>query len=532
MKKRSFLPLYEEVIKKDRCSICGSCVLACPLNLLDFREQVFFTDHKKKSQVSKGAVIRVMEKCISCSRCYEACPKTGFNLQIAEKDVFGTELQYDVLGEVKEVFSVHASDLCLSTGGQSGGAVTALLKFALESGAVDCVIVAGSSADAPWEPIPVIVTKENIQDLYGSQRTKYFPSSMIVALSEAIKERGFKKIAITILPCQAHGLYNLEKMIPNKLLRGVKIIKIGMFCFGTYWGNQFLDWLQRKHNIHPNEIKRMKLDRRNFSIEANSGKHVSGERKKIMKFMLQSCEYCEDFTNVLSDISVGATGSPPGWSTFIVRTAEGLSLLQAAEEAKFLVVEPTSSGMLDEIYELATLKFKYHVNRFSLKTKEEKIAKMFRKSIDLATTASAGVLFLQINVVSGLPIYQKGLSFKSMEKNAELYGGLTSAILSFSRTLTQEKGGLRLIDLGMMKLIIESSNFLHAFAIVSQESEVVRQRLRNVLNQIEKVVFKNVVSHYVELSNEQYQQIERIVRSELIITGKTSFSAKEKQISK
>ena len=37
----SFLDLYNRAIKKGKCSVCGTCIISCPKNLLAFREEVF-----------------------------------------------------------------------------------------------------------------------------------------------------------------------------------------------------------------------------------------------------------------------------------------------------------------------------------------------------------------------------------------------------------------------------------------------------------------------------------------------------------
>ncbi|HXY82245.1 MAG TPA: Coenzyme F420 hydrogenase/dehydrogenase, beta subunit C-terminal domain, partial [Candidatus Saccharimonadales bacterium] len=45
---------------------------------------------------------------------------------------------------------------------------------------------------------------------------------------------------------------------------------------------------------------------------------------------------CDDFTAEFADISVGAIGSPSGYSTILARTENGLDLVKQAEKAGYI----------------------------------------------------------------------------------------------------------------------------------------------------------------------------------------------------
>ncbi len=49
-----------------------------------------------------------------------------------------------------------------------------------------------------------------------------------------------------------------------------------------------------------------------------------------------NCQICLDFSAELADISVGAVGTPPGWSTVIVRTEEGQNIVEGAKKEGYI----------------------------------------------------------------------------------------------------------------------------------------------------------------------------------------------------
>jgi coenzyme F420 hydrogenase subunit beta len=54
---------------------------------------------------------------------------------------------------------------------------------------------------------------------------------------------------------------------------------------------------------------------------------------------------CRDLTSLYADVSVGAIGSQPGWSTVIVRTSEGDKLFEGALKEGYLEVRDIGSGV-------------------------------------------------------------------------------------------------------------------------------------------------------------------------------------------
>jgi coenzyme F420 hydrogenase subunit beta len=66
------------------------------------------------------------------------------------------------------------------------------------------------------------------------------------------------------------------------------------------------------------------------------------------------CHYCLDLTAVYSDISAGAIGSPPGYTSLIVRNDVGQMFMDSAVKNKKLIIGPVAD--IAAIERLASLK--------------------------------------------------------------------------------------------------------------------------------------------------------------------------------
>jgi coenzyme F420 hydrogenase subunit beta len=62
--------------------------------------------------------------------------------------------------------------------------------------------------------------------------------------------------------------------------------------------------------------------------------------KELEPYMSHPCRYCVDYVAELADISVGAVGSPDGWTTVIVRSELGQKLFDSAVRAKAIEAKP------------------------------------------------------------------------------------------------------------------------------------------------------------------------------------------------
>ncbi len=513
---KGFKDLYKEVIKgglfsEGHCSVCGACITVCPLNLLSFRKESFFTPGEE-NHIDKKEVKEVFAKCIDCGLCYAACPELNFNLRQAEEHKFGS-FEYTEFGYTLKTLAARSTDRRLSENGQSGGVITTLLKYVLENDIVDGVITTVEDENNPWKPIPVLITKDEIDILYKTQKSKYFPSATLTALQDA-KKRKINKVAIVVLPCQQHAI---SKMAINKTFKNwIDRISfsIGVFCLGTYWTGEFYDWLKKKHKLEPQQIKKMYYDFENFIIITEDNKKIIEKRDDMYSLTRGSCRICEDFTNVLADIAVGEIATPEGWSTVIVRSNKGKEIIEGAIHKDYLYTKPLSQEELRIASEVAKLKYEYHVSKKLFKLDYETFKRKYLL-IELPTAESEGMLMLNIIAKNGIDLYSA--RFEEINNiDDTLIAGALSAILQFSKTVFSRN--VNNIDLGDMNVIVRSSENFTIVAAVRKGSKVEKDQkiFDEILKELESSGISKQVENLIDTSKIE-NEIDKIVRKFFII---------------
>ncbi|MFM8677948.1 MAG: Coenzyme F420 hydrogenase/dehydrogenase, beta subunit C-terminal domain [Burkholderiaceae bacterium] len=214
-----------------------------------------------------------------------------------------------------------------AAGAQWTGITTRIAQRLLEEKMVDAVLTMAPDEEDRWRPVPVLITDPQDMERCRGMRMGYAP---LLALLEPALQKGIERIAVIGIPCQVYALRALEKELGFK-----KIYVIGTPCSDNTTTERFHEFLKLL-TPKPETI---------IYLEFCADYHVeirfdSGKKKRIPFLMLPlsklpqdffplTCRTCVDYTNVLSDITVGYMGGE-GQQWLIVRNdtgAEVLSLL-------------------------------------------------------------------------------------------------------------------------------------------------------------------------------------------------------------
>ncbi|MGE4559139.1 MAG: Coenzyme F420 hydrogenase/dehydrogenase, beta subunit C-terminal domain [Desulfobulbus sp.] len=319
----------ESVVTAGLCTSCGTCVAICPKMAVSMAETpggLLF------AQVDDAA-------CIACGLCVRACGGAQLAPGLLPDNIDPFK------GEVLAAYCGYASDPEIRLRGQSGGVVTALLSFMLESGRIDQALVNRMPDDGTLRPQPFWA--HNKKELLSSQGSKYCPVALNTAIPRDIGKDG-KKSAIVGLPCHLHSLRNVQKFNAH-WGSGIECT-IGLFC-DRILAFSAMDYLVKKAKFSKKNVINFRYKDKtegefpgDICIHTNTGKQVqlpSRERVAIKDlFTPPRCRLCFDKMNVLSDIAVGdAWGvkeGKEGFSVLIARTASALALLEAAQQAGYL----------------------------------------------------------------------------------------------------------------------------------------------------------------------------------------------------
>jgi coenzyme F420 hydrogenase subunit beta len=278
------------------------------------------------------------------ARCGTACQFIKPDYETQEHRVHGKAR--DKSGQSDELFFgpfkkiVRAKMVARREGAQWTGITTTIAERLLERGKVDAVLAMKPDPEDRWKPLPVIVTKAQDMKQCRGMRMGYAP---ILALLEPAMEAGHKRIAIVGIPCQVYALRALEKELGLE-----RLYVIGTPCSDnttTENFHQFLGLLNKK----PATISYLEF-RADYKVEL---RFDDGRKQEIPflklpisklpdDFFPLTCRTCVDYTNALSDITVGYMGGQ-GDQWLIVRNERGQELLDLLGD-DVVVSEPGTRG--------------------------------------------------------------------------------------------------------------------------------------------------------------------------------------------
>jgi coenzyme F420 hydrogenase subunit beta len=210
-------------------------------------------------------------------------------------------------------------------GAQWTGITTRIGERLLETGAVDAVLTVAADPSDRWKPMPVLVTKAEDMASARGMRMGYAP---VLALIEPALKLGYRRLAVIGIPCQVYALRALEAELQLE-----KLIVVGTPCSDNTTTEQFHGFLKLLSD-QPETITYLEF-RADYHVEL---RFSDGRKKEIPFLMLPisklpsdffplTCRTCVDYTNVLSDITVGYMGGT-GEQWLIVRNAQGSALVE------------------------------------------------------------------------------------------------------------------------------------------------------------------------------------------------------------
>ena len=240
-----------------------------------------------------------------------------------------------------ELLYVSAADAAIVEKGESGGAVTALLKYALESGTVDAVLAVKKGYDL-YESRPAVITDpEEIAETAGSLHcgTLLLPKLIKKFLDGARNQ----KIAVTLKGCDAKAMYELAKRNQINL---DNVYMIGLNCGGSISPVSARKMIEKKYELNPDDIVREEIAKGECTVVTKDGEHKSikiDELEEEGYGRRANCQRCKTKIPRQCDLACGNWGvidDKAGKATFVeVCSDKGAELINAASGKKAVVAE-------------------------------------------------------------------------------------------------------------------------------------------------------------------------------------------------
>ncbi|MBP2132167.1 formate dehydrogenase subunit beta [Methanomicrobium sp. W14] len=210
-----------------------------------------------------------------------------------------------------------ASDSEILSKGECGGAVTALLKYALENKIVDGVLTVQKGLDL-YDAKPVFITDpKDITKASGSLHcgTLLLPKLIKKYLNGARD----MKIAVTLKGCDAKAMYELAK---RQQINLDNVIMIGLNCGGSVSPVTAREMIEKKYDVDPDSVIKEEIDKGKFIIEYEGGeKGISIDELEDEGYgRRQNCQRCKTKIPRQCDLACGnwgIIGDKAGKATFI-----------------------------------------------------------------------------------------------------------------------------------------------------------------------------------------------------------------------
>lgn len=275
-------------------------------------------------------------------RCGRACQFIDPQYESLEQAIHGTPraLSGDQLffGVYRKMYRASMREPL--PGAQWTGITTSIATQLLKTNSVDAILTMAPDPDDRWRPMPVLITDPEDLSQARGMRMGYAP---LLALLDIAKERNYQRLGVIGISCQVYALRALEKELNLE-----KLYVIGTPCSDNTSTENFHEFLELIDES-PNDITYLEF-RADYHVEI---RYQDGRKRNIPFLMLPlsklrpdffplTCRTCVDYTNALSDITVGYMGGS-GEQWLIVRNQQGEELLNLLED-QIKLSTPQSAG--------------------------------------------------------------------------------------------------------------------------------------------------------------------------------------------
>jgi len=331
------------IVRDAMCIGCGLCQSVSGAGVVSIRK----VENGYLRPVVTGALTHEI-----ADRIYETCPATrldGLPQRLIDP---GTNTDI-VWGNYRQIVRAHASDSQVRFQGSTGGVLTALCQFLLQSRKVDFILQVRADASEPAFGESYVA--ETLSAVLGGAGSRYGPSAPLINIHDLLDSG--QPFAFVGKPCDISALRNLARLDPrvNELVR----YWLTPVCGGFMPPQSMERFLRDEAGIDPSALNSLRY--RGFGCPGPTRvETVDGEVREFrytdfwgtdesMWSLPFRCKVCADGVGEAADIAAADTwpgGSPdpltedddPGTNAMLIRTAAGQALIEEAEAAGFLTI--------------------------------------------------------------------------------------------------------------------------------------------------------------------------------------------------
>lgn len=339
------------VVKNDLCIGCGICVYKCPSKALvmNWNEYGFL-------------IPELSGNCDAEEACLSVCPFNPYPEQEVKTenelgDLFlkDAKQHHPKIGRYNGIYAGYSNEFRSTS--SSGGIATYIFTGLLEKGIVDHIFsVRESNEYGTHYEYGVCSSKDEI---IAAAKTKYYPVTLATVMPKIHELEG--KVAIVGVACFVKAIRLAQ--YKESLLKEKIPFLVGIICGGVK-SRFFAEYLASKAGIKKNnfESPEFRIKDTNSTAHDYSFGCVDVEKgiKKSIKmqtvgdmwgtgmFKANACDFCDDVTTELADISLGDAWLPPfnqdgqGTNVVVTRSIFANSLIQDGIQQNKITIEELS----------------------------------------------------------------------------------------------------------------------------------------------------------------------------------------------
>lgn len=354
----SFKDMMNDVVATERCCECGSCVLVCPHNVIEY------VDGRPRQTIKKNAFdFCGTSEGVGCDVCAAVCGRLWPRELHLRDAVFGSERDYEgIFGVYRHIFVARTRRDDVLARAQDGGIVTTLLAWARETGRIDGAVVAAvGEDDAPCFPSPkVVTTVEQIKASASSWYT-YCPNNLAL---KQVKQMDLKQVAFVGVPCQITILRKMEKIDPSLLLTAKKkpqvttrqrdflrgyaervAFNVGLFCTEVFRPEIMTEKIEQQMGIPLSDVAKFNV-KGEVLIHRKNGEIGKIPLEEAMRdYQRPECHHCGDFSAEMADIACGGVGTDRA-TIVVLRTQKAVDIWREFEASGQVDVWPIQENKM------------------------------------------------------------------------------------------------------------------------------------------------------------------------------------------
>ena len=341
--------VLSKVVENDLCIGCGTCVQACPSQALTMN----WNNHGFLVATSNN------NRCDAGGTCIKVCPFNpdpgpDYKNEDGLAQIFLTDApqQHHKIGRYHNIYAGYSKKFRETS--SSGGIATFVYEKLLDKGLINHVVTIGDSElDNTHYQYNIISGKE---DLFRISKTRYHPVTLANVLEKIKQLEG--KVAISGVGCFIKAIRLAQDKDP--ILKEKIAFLVGIICGGVK-SIFFTDYLASKAGAKQNafsnpeyRVKDPTSTAMDYGFSCTDNRSNTTKLIKMLEvgdmwgtglFKANACDFCDDVTTELADISLGDAWLKPynqdgnGHNVIVSRSAIADQILREGVENGELELE-------------------------------------------------------------------------------------------------------------------------------------------------------------------------------------------------